>query len=75
MSRPDDVWMAIIAQLSFYVNAHPVELRDIFVPSKRRRKLTVTTKGNAWTVDYPWITKAFLGVMKVGLFYLKLPCF
>jgi hypothetical protein len=57
--------MAIIAQLSFYVNAHSVELRDRFVPSQKRRKLKMTTHGDSWTVDYGWITKSFLDLMKV----------
>jgi Domain of unknown function (DUF4419) len=59
--------MAIIAQLSFYVNAHAVELRDRFVPTQKRKKLKVKTEGNAWTVDYAWITKSFLDLMKVRL--------
>jgi hypothetical protein len=67
-SRPDDIWMAIIAQLSFYVNAHAVELRDRFVPTQRRKQLKVKTEGKAWAVDYTWITKSFLGLMKVRTF-------
>jgi Domain of unknown function (DUF4419) len=58
--------MAIIAQLSSYVNAHSVELRDRFVPSQRRKKLRMKTHGDSWTVDYGWITKSFLDLMKVG---------
>ncbi|KIM30487.1 hypothetical protein M408DRAFT_328069 [Serendipita vermifera MAFF 305830] len=65
--RPDDVWAAIITQFSFYVNAHAEELRDSFVPTQKRKKLKVAVNGNAWTADYTWITKAFVGTMKDNL--------
>ncbi|KAG6919663.1 hypothetical protein DXG01_002605 [Tephrocybe rancida] len=41
--RPDDVWIAILSQLNFYVNAHAEELRDKFVDHKGKKTLIVTT--------------------------------
>ena len=63
--RPDDVWAAIISQFSFYVNAHAEELQDTFVPAHKRKKLKIAVSSDAWAVNYEWITKSFVGVMKV----------
>ncbi|GLB42672.1 putative protein with domain of unknown function (DUF4419) [Lyophyllum shimeji] len=41
--RPDDVWIAILSQLNFYINAHAKELRDKFVDHEEKRDLVVTT--------------------------------
>lgn len=35
--RPEDVWFAILSQLSFYINAHAEELRSLFVAHKGKR--------------------------------------
>ncbi|KAJ7732776.1 hypothetical protein DFH07DRAFT_700551, partial [Mycena maculata] len=37
--RPDDVWLAIIAQFSFFVNANAELLRANFVAHERKREL------------------------------------
>ncbi|ETR98544.1 hypothetical protein M419DRAFT_88640 [Trichoderma reesei RUT C-30] len=39
--RPDDVWLAIMGQFSFYVNGHAEELRSYFVEHQGRKKLVV----------------------------------
>ncbi|KAG6887495.1 hypothetical protein C0992_012041 [Termitomyces sp. T32_za158] len=39
--RPDDVWIAIISQFSFYLNAHAEELSDKFTKNKGRSKRLV----------------------------------
>ncbi|KAI5923045.1 hypothetical protein F4810DRAFT_711087 [Camillea tinctor] len=41
--RPDDVWIAIITQFSFYVNKHAEELRSLFVRHKGKQELVVET--------------------------------
>jgi len=41
--RPDDVWAAILVQLSFYINAHGEELRSVFVSHEGKEMLTVTS--------------------------------
>ncbi|KAF2438162.1 hypothetical protein P171DRAFT_437225 [Karstenula rhodostoma CBS 690.94] len=40
--RPEDVWLGILIQFSFYVNAHAERLREHFVDHKGKRKLEVT---------------------------------
>jgi hypothetical protein len=39
--RPDDVWISIITQLSFYINAHAEELSEKFVKHKGKKELKV----------------------------------
>lgn len=50
--RPDDVWQAIVAQFSFYVNANAEELRDSFVDFKGQKTLVVSMGGTLHTADY-----------------------
>ncbi|KAL7815055.1 hypothetical protein V8C44DRAFT_325218 [Trichoderma aethiopicum] len=39
--RPDDIWLAITVQFSFYVNGHAEELRSHFVSHEGKKKLVV----------------------------------
>ncbi|OQV19518.1 hypothetical protein BV898_06505 [Hypsibius exemplaris] len=50
--RPDDVWITILTQLSFYVNAHAEELRHLFVTHQGKKELEVTATGSRYTVDF-----------------------
>ncbi|KAI0631164.1 hypothetical protein C8Q77DRAFT_190237 [Trametes polyzona] len=50
--RPDDVWTAILCQLSFYINAHSEELREYFVAHEGQKKLEVCAVGTRYTVDF-----------------------
>ena len=50
--RPEDVWFAILVQLSFYVNGHAEELRAFFVDHQGTRELEVIELGTRYTVDF-----------------------
>ncbi|MCJ1461041.1 hypothetical protein MMC28_011423 [Mycoblastus sanguinarius] len=50
--RPDDVWLAILAQFSIYVNAHPEQMREYFVSHKGKEELEVIAYGNTETYDW-----------------------
>ncbi|KAI0654377.1 hypothetical protein C8Q70DRAFT_1058473 [Cubamyces menziesii] len=50
--RPDDVWIAILTQLCFYVNAHAEELRGYFVAHAAQRRLVVEAGGSRYTADF-----------------------
>ncbi|KAM5540272.1 hypothetical protein V8D89_006091 [Ganoderma adspersum] len=50
--RPDDIWIAILSQLSFHVNKHAEELRSHFVTHKEKKELRVYTVGSRYTVDF-----------------------
>ncbi|KAI0203596.1 hypothetical protein F4808DRAFT_25027 [Astrocystis sublimbata] len=39
--RPEDVWFAILTQLSFYINANAEELRSLFVAHEGQKELQV----------------------------------
>ncbi|KAK3313368.1 hypothetical protein B0H66DRAFT_565943 [Apodospora peruviana] len=55
--RPDDVWMAIISQFSFYVNAHAEELREKFVAHQGKVELEVVyNQGDRFMVDIAYFT-------------------
>ncbi|KAH9855392.1 hypothetical protein C2E23DRAFT_883330 [Lenzites betulinus] len=50
--RPDDVWVAILTQFSFYVNAHAEELRAYFVAHEGKQGLTVNAKVKNGEIDF-----------------------
>jgi hypothetical protein len=50
--RPDDVWLAILTQFNFFINANAEILRSQFVSHKGKRQLIVTAAGNRYTVDF-----------------------
>ncbi|KAM5540277.1 hypothetical protein V8D89_006096, partial [Ganoderma adspersum] len=55
--RPDDVWIAILSQLSFYVNKHAEELRKYFVfqhfvVHRGKKELRVEAVGSRYTVNF-----------------------
>jgi hypothetical protein len=59
--RPDDVWFAILSQLSFFINAHAEELRAFFVEHEGKKKLEVMDVGTIHTADFGklaiWMTE------------------
>ncbi|KAK0613358.1 hypothetical protein B0T14DRAFT_526077 [Immersiella caudata] len=63
--RPEDVWMAIISQFSFYVNAHAEELRGKFVSHKGKVGLEVVyDHGSRFTVDIADFTNQIGGLLE-----------
>ncbi|RAL02887.1 DUF4419 domain-containing protein [Aspergillus ibericus CBS 121593] len=49
--RPDDIWCAILVQLSFYINAHAEDLRSQFVTHQGQKELEVRAGGSIHTVN------------------------
>ncbi|TBU36770.1 hypothetical protein BD309DRAFT_1005204 [Dichomitus squalens] len=49
---PDDVWISILSQLNFYVNAHATELRSHFVAHGGKKHLVVVAFGTRYTVNF-----------------------
>jgi len=62
--RPDDVWIAILSQLSFYINAHAEELRHTFVAHEGKRQLVVKETGNRYTVDFAQMAQRMGDLLK-----------
>jgi len=50
--RPDDFWITILTQFSFYVNAHPEDLRSKFVNFEGKKELEVYADGTLHTAPY-----------------------
>ncbi|KAF7952956.1 hypothetical protein EAE96_006178 [Botrytis aclada] len=48
--RPDDIWIAIVTQFSFYVNKHSEELRSFFVRHEGKKELVLEIAGFDFTV-------------------------
>ncbi|KII90179.1 hypothetical protein PLICRDRAFT_40374 [Plicaturopsis crispa FD-325 SS-3] len=55
--RPDDVWIAILTQFSFYVNGNAEALRKQFVQHEGKKELTVYGLGTRYTVDFGHLAK------------------
>jgi len=50
--RPDDIWLAILTQFNFYVNAHAEELRSQFVAHSGKQTVVVYEQGTRYSVDF-----------------------
>jgi hypothetical protein len=62
--RPEDVWFAILSQLSFYINAHAEELRDHFVSHKGQKELEIVRAGSISTVDFGEMARSMTGLIQ-----------
>ncbi|KAF8558737.1 hypothetical protein OG21DRAFT_1595051, partial [Imleria badia] len=52
--RPDDVWLAILTQFSFFVNGNAEALRSVFVAHKGKKELVIVsskTEDNRYVMD------------------------
>ncbi|KIJ59731.1 hypothetical protein HYDPIDRAFT_118237 [Hydnomerulius pinastri MD-312] len=50
--RPDDVWLAILVQFSFFVNGNAEALRRDFVGHQGKSELIIFSEGNRYTADF-----------------------
>ncbi|KAF9314568.1 hypothetical protein BG003_004050 [Podila horticola] len=50
--RPDDVWIAILSQFNFFVNANAEKLRHRFVVHDGKKELKIKALGTRYTVDF-----------------------
>ncbi|KAG4078319.1 hypothetical protein HA402_013029 [Bradysia odoriphaga] len=56
--RPDDIWMAILTQFSFYINKNAEEFRNQFVNFDGKKELVVTIGGTLRAAPYDlFVTK------------------
>lgn len=61
--RPDDVWIAILTQFSFFVNANAEDLRDKFVNHKGQNLLVVYAVGTRYSVDFGSMAQQMTGLI------------
>ncbi|THU90809.1 hypothetical protein K435DRAFT_968487 [Dendrothele bispora CBS 962.96] len=59
--RPDDVWICILTQFNFFVNANTEALRSIFVSHEGKKELTVEAFGDRHTVDFGHLARLMTG--------------
>ncbi|KAK6822741.1 hypothetical protein PG987_014286 [Apiospora arundinis] len=50
--RPEDIWFAILTQLSFYINAHAEDLRSFFVVHEGQKELEVVDYNSHDCADF-----------------------
>ncbi|KAJ7267946.1 hypothetical protein C8J57DRAFT_352950 [Mycena rebaudengoi] len=50
--RPDDVWLTILSQFNFFVNARAELLRANFVAHEGKKELIITATGTRYDVDF-----------------------
>ncbi|KAJ7636630.1 hypothetical protein FB45DRAFT_828825 [Roridomyces roridus] len=61
--RPDDIWLSILCQLNFHVNAHAELLRASFVSHSGRRDLKIVEVGTRHSVDFAAMTERMVGLV------------
>ncbi|EHK18284.1 uncharacterized protein TRIVIDRAFT_159064 [Trichoderma virens Gv29-8] len=63
--RPDDIWLAITVQLSFYINGHAEEMRKFFVEHDDKKELVVDlTPQTMENLDIAYAAKLFAGLIQ-----------
>ncbi|KAF2166254.1 hypothetical protein M409DRAFT_66756 [Zasmidium cellare ATCC 36951] len=50
--RPDDIWFAILSQLSLFINAHAEDVRHLFVSHEGQKELVVVDRGSIDFADF-----------------------
>ncbi|KAF7338896.1 hypothetical protein MSAN_02212800 [Mycena sanguinolenta] len=62
--RPDDVWLAILCQFNFFVNANAELLRASFVAHEGQRELVIEEEGTRNTVDFGDMSRQMAGLLE-----------
>ncbi|KAI0654378.1 hypothetical protein C8Q70DRAFT_525515 [Cubamyces menziesii] len=65
--RPDDVWTAILTQLSFYVHAHAESLRSYFVAHNGQEELRISGIGGRYGIYFSRMAQEFTKKMREHL--------
>ncbi|KAJ7045063.1 hypothetical protein C8F04DRAFT_1067580 [Mycena alexandri] len=62
--RPDDVWLAILSQFNFFVNANAELLRASFVAHEGKRQLEIVAVGTRYSVDFGDMSRQMVGLIE-----------
>ncbi|KAJ7608236.1 hypothetical protein FB45DRAFT_982649 [Roridomyces roridus] len=65
--RPDDVWLTILSQFNFFVNANAEVLRANFVAHEGKRELVVVVEGNRYNVDFGDMSRQMVGLIEKNI--------
>jgi hypothetical protein len=55
--QPEDIWLAILCQTGFSINAHAEILRHLFVSHGGSKELTVVSTGNLNDADFGFLAR------------------
>ncbi|KAJ7202485.1 hypothetical protein C8J57DRAFT_1622801 [Mycena rebaudengoi] len=62
--RPDDVWLTILSQFNFFVNANAELLRASFVAHEGQRELVISAEGTRYSVDFGRMARQMVGLLE-----------
>ncbi|KAJ7276621.1 hypothetical protein C8J57DRAFT_1504460 [Mycena rebaudengoi] len=62
--RPDDVWMTILTQFNFFVNANSEALRSSFVAHEGKKELEITAIGTRYSVDFGEMSRQMVDLLE-----------
>ncbi|KAJ7101976.1 hypothetical protein C8R44DRAFT_682444 [Mycena epipterygia] len=62
--RPDDVWLAILTQFNYFVNANSELLRASFVAHEGKRELVIVAEGTRYTLDFGAMSRQMVGLLE-----------
>ncbi|PVF95609.1 hypothetical protein CPB86DRAFT_710916, partial [Serendipita vermifera] len=65
--RPDDIWISILSQVNFYVNANAEDLRSKFVAHEGKKEIHIEVTGTRYTVDFGQIAEQFGARLKENI--------
>ncbi|KAJ7749806.1 hypothetical protein DFH07DRAFT_828430 [Mycena maculata] len=65
--RPDDVWLAILGQFNFFVNANAEVLRASFVAHEGQRELEIGAVGTHLSVDFGYMSREMVGLLEKNI--------
>lgn len=65
--RPEDVWFAILTQLSFYINEHAEELRGSFVSHEGQKELKIRETWSCKPIDFGNLATRMGGLIEENL--------
>ncbi|KAL5610982.1 hypothetical protein FOBRF1_007099 [Fusarium oxysporum] len=61
--RPEDVWFAILTQLSFFINANAEQLRAFFVSHEGKKELEVVAVGTLESANFGSLAQQMTGLI------------
>ncbi|KAJ7291769.1 hypothetical protein C8J57DRAFT_1588395 [Mycena rebaudengoi] len=65
--RPDDVWLAILVQFNFFVNANAELLRANFVAHEGKKELLIVAEGTRYNLDFGSMSRQMVDLIEKNL--------
>ncbi|KAJ6518579.1 hypothetical protein DFH09DRAFT_1427252 [Mycena vulgaris] len=65
--RPDDVWLAILSQFNFFVNANAELLRANFVAHEGKQELEISADGNRYNLDFGAMSRQMVHLIEKNI--------